>query len=933
MATVQTETQFTHLKRTYRDKVLAHAATRLLRNKPPSEPFDISGLLRTFLKIEDQRLKTALRFGASGCQTAAARSFVLDLAVESAYCEATRLCEVGGYIAGAENDCALVALGGYGRGELAPYSDLDILFLHSGHRATQVRQIIEQVLRLLWDAKLTVGHSFHTISECVATARRDPHLQTALISMRLLAGNGALYNSLLTALEKERRKRGDSFIAAIRNEHDVRQVKFSSNVCLQEPNVKDGAGGLRDLHTALWTAYARYGCRTLEELRARDIISESEQQEAASAYDFLWRVRHALHLLTRRKTERLALDLQPTLAQEFGYKPSSYLLASEKFMRDYYHHARTLHHFSENLYMRASESEPTILRRFRRQSTSDLIEPLSIRDSRLQLDSDAKLFIKDPLRLFDAFSLAQATGLPFGHGLREAIRQSLKAVDHKFRASVEASDAFLKLLRRRGRVGYVLRLMHEVGFLPRFLPEFGRINLLIQHDLYHHYTVDEHTLKAVEALDDLYNNQEKQHAHLRLIFDEVEDAALLHLSLLLHDIGKGRGRGHIPRGAKIAERICRRLHLSAQDEAKVVLLVRLHVMMAQLAQRRDINETQVVADFAAQLGTLDALNMLLLLTYADLNAVAPGVWSEWKGTLLWELYRRTRTALTGSHGPLSEAEATAHFKEQIVNWLGGQLPYSDVERHVALMPDRYVRVTRPDAAATHLHLIEELKSDLFIYRWVRHGDASTELTICTQNRHALFADIAGTLAAHGIEILNAELNTREDGIALDVFVLRESSTHHAIDMRRYATIEASLRKAVAGESDVAALVERWRTNNAPRKRVVPAHMRKRNLRHVVCDNESARTSTLIEVQAADEPGLAYKVASVLAALGLDIVCAKIATEKSDALDVFYVTDADGRKLAEATMQAVEVELIRKLSQVGASSNDAVTTKSHQEKSR
>jgi [protein-PII] uridylyltransferase len=207
------------------------------------------------------------------------------------------------------------------------------------------------------------------------------------------------------------------------------------------------------------------------------------------------------------------------------------------------------------------------------------------------------------------------------------------------------------------------------------------------------------------------------------------------------------------------------------------------------------------------------------------------------------------------------------------------------------------------------------------------------LTICTQDRHGLFADIAGTLAAHGIEILNAELNTREDGIALDVFVLRESSTHHAIDMRRYATIEASLRKAVAGESDVAALVERWRTNNAPRKRAVLAHMRKRNLRHVVCDNESARTSTLIEVQAADEPGLAYKVASVLAALGLDIVCAKIATEKSDALDVFYVTDADGRKLAEATMQAVVVELTRKLSQVGASSNDAVTIKSHQEKSR
>lgn len=924
MMRVQSQMQSTLLQRTYRDKVLTHASTRLLRNKPPSEPFDISGLLRTFLKIEDRRLKTALHFGASACEVAAARSFVLDLAVESAYCEAMRLCEVYGYLVGAENDCALLALGGYGRGELAPYSDLDLLFLHSGHRATQVRQVVEQVLRLLWDAGLTVGHSFRTVSECVAAARIDPHLQTALVHVRLLAGNGGLYNSLLAALEKERRKRSQQFIVAIRHEQEARHAKFSSNVCLQEPNVKEGAGGLRDLNTALWTAYARYGCRTLDELRARDLISETEFQEATRAYDFLWRVRYSLHLLTRRKTERLALDLQPTLAREFGYKPGSYLLASEKFMRDYYLHARTLHHFSENLYARASETEQTWSRRWGRQRTTDLIEPLSISDGHLQLDGDAGIFLEEPLRLFDAFALAQATGLPLGHTLRAAIRQSLKAVNREFRASVQASDAFLKLLRRRGRVGQALRLMHEAGFLQRFLPEFKRVNLLIQHDLYHHYTVDEHTLQAVEALDRLHNEQEKQHAHLRAVSDEVEDIALLYLSLLLHDIGKGRGPGHIPRGAKIAERIVCRLNLSEQDGAKVVLMVKLHVTIAQLAQRRDLNEAQVIADFIAQLGTLDALNMLLLLTYADLNAVAPGVWSEWKGTLLWELYRRTRTQMTGDDGPLSEAEATARFKEQTVNALDGYLPPSEVERHVALMPDRYVRVTRPDAAATHLLLIEELKSDLFAHRWVRHSNDSTELTICTKDRIGLFADLAGTMAAHGIEILSAELNTREDGIALDVFTLRESSTHHAIDARRYAQIEASLRKAVADESDVAALVERWRTKNAPRKRIVPAHIRRSHLPQVVCDNESARTSTLVEVQAADEHGLAYKIASALTALGLDIVCARIATEKSDALDVFYVTDANGDKLSEATMRAVEVSLADKLSPNGESSDDTIT---------
>jgi [protein-PII] uridylyltransferase len=913
MATIQAATPPIQLKRAYRERVLAHAATRFLRNKPPAEPFDISALFRTFLKLEDRRLKTALRFGTGACQTAAARSFVLDLVVESAYCEATRLIEVGGFLLGAKSDCAIVALGGYGRSELAPYSDLDLLFLHTGSRSSVMRQLVEQVLRLLWDAGITVGHSFRDPAECVAAARSDPHLQTALFSTRLLAGNGALYNSLQEALEKERRKRGDYLIAAIRQARDLRYSKFSPDVCLQEPNVKENAGGIRDLHTALWAAYARYGCRTLEELCERGIISENERRVAGRAYEFLWRVRYHLHFLTRRKTERLSLDLQPALAREFGYQPGAYLLASERFMRDYYSHARRLHHFSRSLCARASAPERAWSRWWTKQRTATLIEPLSISDGHLQLEGDAHLFVKNPQRLFDVFALAQATGLPLGHGLQEALRVSLKAVDQKFRASPEAAEAFLKLLRRCGRVGYVLRLMHEVGFLERFLPEFGRINMLIQHDLYHHYTVDEHTLRTLDALDKLHDSRDKQGAHLRLVFDEIEDVALLHLSLLLHDIGKGRGPGHIERGAKIAERIARRLHLSEQDKGKVVLLVRLHVAMAHLAQRRDLNEPGVVADFAAQLGTLDALNMLLLLTYADLNAVAPGVWSEWKGSLLWELYRRARTLLTWRDAPPAEAEVMARYKEQVVNWLGGALPLSEVERHIALMSERYLRVTRADTAATHLHLIEELKRDVFTHRWVRHGDASTELTICAEDRHGLFADIAGTLAAHGIEILNAELHTREDGIALDILTLRESSTHHAIDPHRYAGIEGSLRKSIAGEADVAALVERWRTRNAPRQRAALAQMRRRNLTHAVCDNESSISSTLVEVQAADEPGLAYKVASALAARHLDIVCAKIATEKSDALDVFYVTDADGCKLSEAEMRRVEAALTAQLS--------------------
>jgi [protein-PII] uridylyltransferase len=272
--------------------------------------------------------------------------------------------------------------------------------------------------------------------------------------------------------------------------------------------------------------------------------------------------------------------------------------------------------------------------------------------------------------------------------------------------------------------------------------------------------------------------------------------------------------------------------------------------------------------------------------------------------------------LTGTDAPPDETQITAQFKEQVAKALEGSLALSEVERHVALLPDRYVRVTRPAAAAMHLHLIRELQSNLFIRRWARYGRESTELTICTRDRHCLCADIAGVLAAHGIEILSAELNTREDGIALDVFILREASTRQAIDPQRYSAIERSLRKAIAGESDISALVERWRTRNAPRKRNAVSHTGPPNTPLVACDNEASQSSTLIEVHAPDETGLAYKIASALAALGLDIVCAKIATEKSDALDVFYVTDGDGMKLSQARMQSVQSSLAEMLSSSG-----------------
>src|SRR6266550_3366785 len=519
---VTPETIFAPRKRTHHQKVLDHAAARFSLDQPLANPAKISQQFRTFLKIEDQRLKMAHRCGTPGRQTAATRSSVLDLVVKRAYQAATLLAAIGERSRDPMNGCAVVALGGYGRGELAPYSDLDLLFLHS-NGSLQTKPLVEEILRLLWDAGVAVGHSFRTVVDCRSAAHADPHFQTALVSTRMLAGDGPLYDSLLETLQRDRRKRTDAFLLAIRNERDARYAKFGAAVCLQEPNLKESAGGIRDFHTALWAGYARYGCRTLDELKASEIISENERRSAARAVEFLWRVRYAAHLSTGRKTERLSLDLQTTLAREFGYESNAYLLASETFMRDYYHHARELHRFTEAMLARAAETNGKKGHWWKRKPSQPPGEPLSIRNGRLELEGDSAVFAQNPLLLLDAFALAQAASVPLSSALREAVCQSLTLVDRKFRSSAEASLAFLKLLSRRGRGGYALRLMHDVGFLARFMPEFERISLLIQHDLYHHYTVDEHTLKAVEALDELYTSQDKQRAHLRIIFEEIED--------------------------------------------------------------------------------------------------------------------------------------------------------------------------------------------------------------------------------------------------------------------------------------------------------------------------------------------------------------------------------------------------------------------------
>lgn len=880
----------------HREKVAAHAERKLQTAKTDSIT---AKEIRAFVRLEDQRLRVADRLGAGGIWIARARSFALDLVVRRAFEAVANVSDASP--TGLNSAIAVVALGGYGRAELSPFSDLDLLFLTAERTLSENGDIVDRCQHLLWDAGLCLSQKSCSVSQVIPISRTDPHFQTALVDARLITGDVALYGQLVLALDREREKNARLLLDTVRQERDLRYQKRGAGIYLQEPNVKESAGGLRDLHNALWAAYAQSGLSTLEKLLAHGWIQSDACQRAVNSYDFLLRVRWQMHWITARKTDHLALDLQEMVARKLGYGSSGQWQASERFMRDYYRHAREVHQFSESLFNQSLARMEGARRWFAPIRRKRLDALFSLQDRQLHFDGDPVRFSHNPELLFRATALAQANTAVFSHHLGQAIRLNLAAIDNHFRASKEAALSFLALLQRPAEVGRTLRMMHEVGLLGRYLPEFGRVSMLIQHDLYHQFTVDEHTLRAIEALDALLHGTDRSGARFRKILDQVEDVSLLYLGLLLHDLGKAGGRNHIPRGARIAARICDRLCLDGVRKNKVVLLVKHHVLMAQLSQRRDLREPRLAEQFARELGDVDVLNMLFLLTYADLNGVGPAVWTEWKGDLLEELYTRTRAVLTGEANPLAVARKRDRLKLRVIETLAGKFPISEIERHFALSQSRRAETITAEAIELQLDLVKQLESDSFACRWRDREDFATELVICARDRHGLFADVTGALAAAGIEILSADVETREDGIALDSFILRQATTHRSVDRHRWNTIERALRGAINNEHDVASLVDRWRTRHAPRRPRADFKTNRVGRLDIACDNDVAEATTIVEVRAPDEHGLAYKIASVLTQFGLDIVCARVATERSDALDVFYVTRADGSKLDESAM--------------------------------
>lgn len=880
-----------------------HATEKLRRIDKQPASVDRLSALKKFLKIETQRLHLRHRFGISGSQIVAARSLVVDLLIQKIARQAVEE-RLGGEVDVA--NFAIVALGGYGRQELSPQSDIDVMFLYKGRRdADRAAKLSEAILYSLWDVGFNVGHSVRSMAECLSTAKEDVVSRNSMIEARLLWGSEELFEELAERLDDEifdKNKR--ALLDELLVERLARYGKFGDAACVQEPNVKETAGGLRDLHELFWASRTAFGVATVSELVKRDVLPERDAKAINAAYDFLLRVRNEIHFLTNRKSDLLSMDLQQQIARNLRYADTREQRASESFMRDYYLHARRLHRLTESYLQRATQKQQKknwLSRALSSTKTAAAAGGFVMRDGEIDLaETGEKL---DGQRMMLAFGYAQATGARMSSQLQEVVQESLPNVNKAVRTSPEARDSFLKMLRVKGRVAAGLRLMHDLDFLGKYLPEIARVTCLPQHDLYHRFTVDEHTLRTIEALDDLANSRSKPLERYRNVYDQIGDLAVLHLGLLMHDIGKGLGGGHTEKGIVIAKQLCARLQIEEQMAEQVEFLVRQHLTMSHIAQRRDLSDEKVIQDFAAQMGTIENLNLLCMLTYGDIHGVGPGVWNEWKDALIWELYIKARAVLL----PEEEGEnETEPLRQRIARMLNSEVDSDEVRRHFKMLPDDYARVTPPQTIIEHIRLASSLNSRQIKTGWrVNSQTRCTDLHLAARNRPGLFAAVAGTLTAHGINILSVQLNTRADGVAIDTFKVRDSAGEPINDPARWEQIDLALKRALGGEFDVAVSVEKRLRAQTSSKFSSRRKMLKAAPTRFSWDNYSSNKSTILEVMAEDRPGLAYKIAGTLAALNLDIVFAKVATEKHLALDIFYVTNAAGEKLADDALPTIE----------------------------
>jgi len=801
----------------------------------------------------------------------------------------------------------LVAVGGYGRGELNPYSDIDIMFLHDGSMpSARIEDIAQKLLYFLWDMRLDVGYSVRVIADCVEMAAADGTVKTALMDARYLSGSRPLYTALhKTIFTQILPKSSDKFIKEKISDMKVRREKYGSTVYLLEPNLKEGEGGLRDLQTAMWVARVKFKFSDPKELIIKGILSEEELASYNDALDYLWRIRNELHYFNGRKNDQLTFDAQVHLAGFFGYQDRGRTLAVEDFMRDYYRHANRVEHFASSLVSRCiwrDEGALKILGYFVRRPVGDGCFVLK---GELVIP-DESVVEANPAVLMRIFELAQKHGVQLNVRVKGLVRRNLHLVNDRFRRSREVNQSFMNILRAPKDVTVTLRLMHHLEFLNSFIPEMENIYCKVQHDIYHIYTVDIHTLFAVEEAEKMLNGTSKEILPFPCeVAAQVGKPELLILAVLFHDIGKGEGGGHADKGAAMIPTIARRMGLSREDSERLEFLVRQHLIFAHISQRRDLHDENMIVQFARQMETSENLKMLLLLTIADVRAVGSEVWTNWKALLFQELYEKAFNILERGEFHLeASSERVKAVIKRIVEKLEDEFPAARVREELKAMPVRLLLSNNLPAIADHVRMLIGLE-EAEVLMQLAHQPASgySEFTICAHDLPGLFSRITGVMAANGVNILGAQINTSRNGKVLDILQVNSPQGMLITDEQRWQKVEAEMRLAIHGEVKVTDLVARRQRPTLLTSRPAP-----RFATRVEVDNEVSADYTVLDIYTHDKVGLLYLITSTLTRLGLYIGVSKISTKVDQVADVFYVRDIFGQKvthpdkLAEITTQ-------------------------------
>ena len=812
---------------------------------------------------------------------------------------------------------AVMATGGYGRGEMAPFSDVDLLFVQEKAQDPESQAEIEAILYLLWDLGLKIGHATRSIRQNISAAKDDITIMTSLLETRFICGDEKLAHQFEGAIETLISKQNPlTFVHDKLTERDLRHKQHGITRYVVEPQVKEGKGGLRDLHTLFWIAKFAYRSSDIMSILEKGIIRISEARSFAASQRFLWTVRCFLHLRAARGDDMLAFDAQVDIAPKMGFTSKAGMRDVERFMKRYHLAARHVGNLTR-IFCAAIEDE------FDTKSSRSLsrlfqdgmarfqlaIKPFVLKNGRLHLPSDL-FFHHEPERLITIFAYAQKYDLDIHPDSFKRLTRGTNRLQHQDLWQPHFHRSFLEIVGDKKSPERVLRLMNESGFLSKYMPDFGRIVGMMQFDMYHSYTVDEHTIKAVGIMNAIEQGLVKNEAPLACdLFSKISSRRALYVAILLHDIAKGRGGDHSVLGAEVAEKLCPELGLTEEETETVSWLIYNHLLMSKVAFRYDLNDPKTISDFIEHVQSPERLKLLLILTVADIRAVGPDIWNGWKASLMRDLYWRAEAVIGGAApaevAHVAAGEAFYQLSETLKTEKGWR--EDQIEDYASQFYPSYWTSFTPSRLLKHASIMEHVSADktpLFVDFDVDEDHNTTVMTIVAQDHPGLFSRIAGAVALSHLTIVNARINTRKDGTILDAFRLQDEDRQAVRDQAELSRLKDRMQKALMGEMNLhVALAKKWES--------APARLRALSVPpRVIVTNKRSKSYTVIEVNGRDRPGLLYQLTYHIAQLGLQIHSASVSTYGEKAVDVFYVKDIFGLQIrSELTVEKVKQKLM------------------------